>query len=191
MRKPNEMNYYLDIEPMPDADFDLHSLIGILYEKIHLLLVQNKGVNIGISFPQKTDFSLGNTLRLHGSAADLSIPEKKDWQKGLRDYLKTGPVSQIPQTAKYRLVKRAQSKSNPARLRRRLMKRHSISEEEAVKRIPDSMEKFLELPFVMMRSSSSQQHFRLFLQHGPLLDSPVKGTFNTYGLSTTATIPWF
>ncbi|WP_244588639.1 type I-F CRISPR-associated endoribonuclease Cas6/Csy4, partial [Escherichia coli] len=41
-------------------------------------------------------------------------------------------------------------------------------------------------PFV-----TSQQQFKLFIRHGDLLTEPVKGEFSSYGLSATATIPWF
>ncbi len=42
-----------------------------------------------------------------------------------------------------------------------------------------------------MKSLSSQQQFKLFIRHGDLLTEPVKGEFSSYGLSATATIPWF
>lgn len=42
-----------------------------------------------------------------------------------------------------------------------------------------------------MKSLSSQQQFKLFIRHGDLLKEPVKGEFSSYGLSATATIPWF
>ncbi|WP_152482130.1 type I-F CRISPR-associated endoribonuclease Cas6/Csy4, partial [Dickeya sp. DW 0440] len=35
------------------------------------------------------------------------------------------------------------------------------------------------------------QPFLLFVEHGPLQDTPVAGVFSSYGLSATATIPWF
>jgi CRISPR-associated endonuclease Csy4 len=42
----------------------------------------------------------------------------------------------------------------------------------------------------MLHSQSTGQPFRLFLDHRPC-DTASAGPFNTYGLSTTATIPWF
>jgi CRISPR-associated endonuclease Csy4 len=39
-------------------------------------------------------------------------------------------------------------------------------------------------------SQSTGHRFRLFAEHKPA-PFPVVGTFNAYGLSSTATVPWF
>lgn len=48
-----------------------------------------------------------------------------------------------------------------------------------------------DLPWLNLRSLSTGQSFRLFIRHGELLSAPVVGMFSTYGLSATATVPWF
>ena len=100
-------------------------------------------------------------------------------------------VQPIPTNVSYRNVKRAQSKSNSARLRRRSVAKGWLSEEEAKRKIPDNNNKYLKLPFVKVKSSSSGQQFRLFIDHGSILEEKTIGTFNAYGLSSSATIPWF
>ena len=63
----------------------------------------------------------------------------------------------------YQVVKRVRAKSNADRIRRRAIKRHMITQKEAFERIPNSVEKKLSLPFVVMGSGSTQQKFRLFI----------------------------
>jgi CRISPR-associated endonuclease Csy4 len=71
------------------------------------------------------------------------------------------------------------------------MKRKGISVEEARQAIPDSVSKRSDLPFVMMKSGSSGHGFYLFIEHLAPQETSVAGEFSRYGLSTTATVPWF
>jgi CRISPR-associated endonuclease Csy4 len=48
-----------------------------------------------------------------------------------------------------------------------------------------------DLPWINLRSLSNGQSFRLFIRHGDILAFPVGGEFSNYGLSSTATVPWF
>ena len=48
-----------------------------------------------------------------------------------------------------------------------------------------------DLPWINLRSLSNGQPFRLFIRHGDILAVPVGGEFSNYGLSSTATVPWF
>ena len=72
------------------------------------------------------------------------------------------------------------------------MKRHhSLTQEQASERIPDSLARTTPLPYVQLASTSTAQQFRLFLALGAVQEAVQAGGFNAYGLSTTATIPWF
>ena len=86
------------------------------------------------------------------------------------------------------MVRRVQAKSAHNK-RRRSVAKGWLSEEEAQVRIPDAQQKAMSLPYAEMHSLSTQSRMRLYIEHGPLLDKPVAGMFNAYGLSTTATIP--
>ena len=97
----------------------------------------------------------------------------------------------MPAHAAHRTLRRVQVKSSPERLRRRLMKRHQLSEAQARERIPDSVGRMTDLPYVPMASTSTAQQFKLFLALGAAQPQPQAGDFNTYGLSATATVPWF
>ena len=71
------------------------------------------------------------------------------------------------------------------------MKRHDLNETDALLQIPDGVTEQLNLPYIQMRSGSSGQSFRLFLDLSEPQTSVNQGAFNTYGLSATLTIPWF
>ncbi|GHT93523.1 type I-F CRISPR-associated endoribonuclease Cas6/Csy4 [Betaproteobacteria bacterium] len=187
------MDHYLDIHLRPDPELPGTHLMATLFAKLHSVLVALATQNIGVSFPQidKSPIGLGEHLRLHGTAAALDALMARPWLNGLHDYLSLGEKHPVPTKIQFRAVRRVQTKSSSDRLRRRQIRRHGLSEEEARERIPDSAAKTLALPYLQLRSQSTGQHFRLFIQHGELQTSPVDGVFNSYGLSQQATIPWF
>ncbi|ELY4704820.1 type I-F CRISPR-associated endoribonuclease Cas6/Csy4 [Cronobacter sakazakii] len=66
-----------------------------------------------------------------------------------------------------------------------------MTEEEAQQRLSGLQVQQTALPWIQVKSLSSGQQYRLFIQHGALQPTPVSGTFSSYGLSASATIPWF
>jgi CRISPR-associated endonuclease Csy4 len=186
------MSHYLDILLRPDPEIAPHQLLAALYAKLHLALVQLDSSTLGVSFPGYTEkpASLGNRLRVLGPEADLKRLMALPWLGGLQDHIELLAVAVVPPQVGYRRLSRVQAKSSPERLRRRQMKRHGLTEEEARARVPDSCAETLALPFVMLRSASTTQIFRLFLRCAEV-EAAADGTFNTYGLSATATTPWF
>lgn len=187
------MDHYLDIRLRPDPEFAPHLLMSALFSKLHRALVQRRSRNIGVSFPdmQAQAPSLGPCLRLHGSLAELDALMAETWLTGMRDHTEYGDPEPVPNRALHRWVRRVQAKSSPERIRRRLIRRHDLSEQDALARVPDGAAERLSLPFVQVQSRSTGQHFRLFIEHSPPQDSPAPGGFNTYGLSQGATVPWF
>ncbi|WP_374438483.1 type I-F CRISPR-associated endoribonuclease Cas6/Csy4 [Pseudomonas panipatensis] len=187
------MDHYLDIRLRPDPEFPAMHLMSALFAKLHRALVALPNENIGVSFPDVDEQRpwLGERLRLHGSAAALDRLMAQPWLNGMRDHLRQGDCLAVPAQALYRQVRRVQTKSSPERLRRRQMRRHGLSEEEARQRIPDHSARSLDLPYLHLASQSTGQRFRLFIQHGPLLAEPIDGACNRYGLGEGATVPWF
>ena len=187
------MDYFVDIEVRPDPEFPANQLISALFAKLHRGLVGLSTTGIGVSFPRfdVAPPNLGTCLRLHGQRSVLSALMESDWLNGMRDHVVGSVPSPVPSNAQHRILKRIQTKSSPERLRRRLMHRHGLSEQEALQRIPNEAARFSRLPFVQLRSTSTGQNFRVFFDHGPLQPSAVPGDFNAYGLSQEATIPWF
>lgn len=187
------MDHYIDLKLLPDPEFAQTQLMSALFSKLHRGLSDLARDDVGVSFPAVKSGArgLGDCLRVHGTADALDKLLALNWLTGMRDHVQPSAVTAVPADAKHRAVSRVQVDSNPERARRRLIKRHGISEEEARKRIPDSAAKRCDLPFVVTRSNSSGERFNLFIRHGPLLDSPQTGTFSHYGLSSTTTVPWF
>lgn len=187
------MDHYVDIDLRPDPEFPPHQLMAALYAKLHRALVAQGNTAIGVSFPGFDSKAphLGAQLRLHGGHSVLSMLLAGDWLTGMRDHVALTPPAPVPDNAKHRCVARVQVKSSPERLRRRLMRRQNIDEQEARRRIPDESARFAHLPFIQLRSTSTGQTFRLFIEHGPIQPTAATGDFNAYGLSQGATIPWF
>lgn len=187
------MDSYLDIQLLPDPEFSPPMLMSALFAKLHRGLVQHGRGNVGISFPDLSDTgrTLGNRLRLNGTSDALDALMQIGWLHGMRDHVETSGVSALPANCSHRVVRRVQAKSSPERLRRRLMARQGMDAAAARQAIPDSAAERLHLPYVTLASRSTNQHFRLFIEHLPVQDTPVAGTFTSYGLSTTATVPWF
>lgn len=187
------MDAYLEIRLLPDPEFTPTTLMNALFSKLHRGLVTHGGRNIGVSFPDvgKNGRSLGERLRLHGSRADLEKLMATNWLVGMRDHAAVSEITEVPAHAKQRVVRRVQAKSNPERQRRRLIARKGITIGQAVQAIPDSAAEKLNLPYLVLISQSTGQQFRLFVEHLVVREQAMSGEFSAYGLSATATVPWF
>jgi CRISPR-associated endonuclease Csy4 len=185
------MDHYCDIKILENPEISQNHIRNTLFGAFHLALVNAGYRDVGISFPEVKDKSLGSLLRIHGSEGALRNLVTDNWWRGMRDYIDLFAVNRIPQVTKYRKVLRVQAKSSPTRLRRRLERRQGITLEEAEKKIPNSIARKLELPYLQISSKSSGHDFLLFVQHGPLMDERQTGLFNSYGLSTGGSVPWF
>lgn len=202
------MDHYVDIQLQPDAEFAPAILMAALFTKLHKALAEGSHQDIGVSFPhmdlveatqpQCTSrtgahprYALGHVLRLHGNSQALQKLLATNWLTGMRDHVSCTAVLVVPAQVGHRVVSRVQAKSSPERLRRRQMRRHGLTKEQAQERIPDSAAEMLNLPFLTLRSQSTGQTFRLFIRLGPEQTMPVLGGFGAYGLSPQTTIPWF
>ncbi len=186
------MDHYVDIRLLPDAEFAPTLLMSALFGKLHRGLVDYGGQDIGVSFPDVAETrTLGSRLRLHGTEKGLQRLMQLGWMQGMRDHAEFGRLQRAPDGARHRVVRRVQAKSSPERLRRRLMSRKQIDAATALRAIPDSVAETLSLPHVVLTSATTGQRFKLFVEHGPVRDAAVLGIFGTYGLSASATVPWF
>lgn len=185
------MDAYLELQLLPDPEFPPAMLMNALFAKLHRALVSHGEGQIGISFPDVGSGQLGQRLRLHGQAGELEKLMASNWLQGMRDHLAAFAIRPVPDGAKHRIVRRVQAQSNPERLRRRLIRRKGIGADEARAAIPDSAAQTLALPSLMVTSQSTQQQFRLFIEHLPVQAESSPGRFSSYGLSNAASIPWF
>jgi CRISPR-associated endonuclease Csy4 len=186
------MDHYVDVQVLPTPEIGEAHVMNTLAAKLHLMLAEFQSDDIGVSFPgyQLRPPRLGNVLRLHSSRSRLEQLMSRPWMLGLYDYVRIVGVAPIPKTGSHCSVRRIQVRSSAERIRRRQMRRHGWSAEEAQVRIPDTVERRLNLPFLSLRSSSTGQLFHLFIEQRQA-GSPAPGRFNAYGLSQAATVPWF
>lgn len=183
------MNYYVNITILPDPEFTAPILMNSLYSKFHKALCDLNSKSIGISFPGY-DKTLGDVFRIHGSESELNDLQGLNWIGGMSGYCDISNVSIIPELTKHRTVSRKQSTMSNSKLNR-LIKRGSIKESEIEEYKNKMLSKDLKLPFANLVSGSNGQRHRRYIQLGELVDSPVNGVFDEFGLSKTATVPWF
>lgn len=184
------MDHYLEIRVLPDPEFSEEMLMAALFAKLHRALGSRGKGDIGVSFPLH-GLKPGICLRLHGKNLALHELESMTWRKGLNDYCQCSEVMPVPEVKGWRCVSRVQVNSSPQRLLRRSVRKGWLTEEEAQQRSLLMQEKHTDLPWLNMRSLSSGQMFRSFIRHGEILSEPLTGEFSSYGLSQTATVPWF
>ena len=183
------MNHYIDIVIKPDKEMRENVLLNKVYTKLHKALSEKKLTDVGVSFP-RYKILLGNVIRIHGGEARLLELEAISWLGGLCGCCDVSTAQKVPEGTAYRTISRKQSNMTEAKLRR-LIKRGSISP-EAVKAYKAKMfEKGLENPYLELESASNRHKHRRYLQLGELRPMPVEGEFDQFGLSKTATIPWF
>lgn len=188
------MNSYIDIQVYPATEIPAHSVLATLYDRLHGALVQLRRTDIAVAFPEYSlkPRSVGNTIRIISAVDALQMLMAIPWINSLKDYVSIDVQKSIPSNAPHRRFTRVQVKSSPERLRRRFLQRHpQTSPEEACNRFPDNAAMKLELPFIQLYSASTGQQYPLFLRLGAKEPMAMHGEFNSYGLSQTATIPWF
>ena len=180
------MDHYIDIKVMPDLETTAQTLMNNLYAKLHRMLGTGQ---LGVSFP-RVDLTLGDTLRIHGSTTDVHQLMRIDWIAQLKDYVRCSEILPVPPHAKHRTVKRVQIKSMHNK-RQRSIRKGWLTEAQALEKMPDHLERPVQLPFAQIRSLSTKQVHRIYMQHGDFCSPNASGLFNSYGLSATKTIPWF
>ena len=189
------MDHHIDITILPDPEFMPAMLMSALFNKFHRALVEMKTNRVAVSFPayvaKGKGRTLGNKFRLHGNAANLQTLMASNWLKGMNDHIDKTDVLAVPTDHKHLQVSRVQCASNVERKRSRFMRKHNVTREEAVTALPDSVEQRLNLPFVVLKSASTGQQFRLFINQQSVNDENPDATFNRYGLSPQGTVPSF
>ena len=185
--------HYIDFMVVSGPESTVSQLLGALYDRLHLALVEQRLESIGVSFPgySTNPRTLGNVLRLHGEPAALNQLMDTNWLKGVRDHVRMTSIMPTPADALHRVVSRRQFKTSAERLRRRRMKRKGETAEQVAQAIPVTVERRPDLPYVHLRSLSNRQSFCLFIAVGPPQSRPIPGVFNSYGLGQVTTVPWF
>ncbi len=183
------MKYFIDITLKPDAEIRENVLMNTVYSKFHKALFTLKSTSIGASFP-RYKVLLGKVLRIHGDQSYLNDLQGLDWLGGIKGYCEISNVLPVPETAKHRTVSRKQANMTEAKLRR-LIARNSITQAEVKTYKAKMFTQSLDNAYFELVSSSSGEKHRRYIQFGDLKDTPVKGAFDSFGLSKQATVPWF
>ncbi len=183
------MDYYIDVLIKPDEEMRENLLLNKVYTKLHKALYTLKSTTIGISFPQY-EVRLGKLLRVHGSRTALHQLDETEWLGGLVGYCDVTEVTAIPDIVNYQIVSRKQPTMTQAKLKR-LIKRRSISEAEIKAYKAKMFARGLDEPYLELNSGSNGNSYRRYISFSKLLDSPVAGEFDQFGLSKQATVPIF
>ena len=186
------MDHYVDIQVLHDPEFLETTLMNELFSKLHRALGKHGQGKIGVSFPDhgKTSKTLGARIRLHGSKEVLEEFMQTQWITGMTDYCRVSAVRPVPPQTSFCTVRRVQVKSAYNK-RKRSVAKGWLDESEAQKRIPDSQQRMLDLPYAQLRSLSNGSMMRVYIEHSKPVQQSVTGSFSAYGLSSTATVPWF
>ncbi len=184
------MEYYINLLFQADDEVPIYFIRNKAFTKLHKTLHDHQQTSIGVSFP-KYKLKLGDVLRLHGSKDELEALQKTNWLGGLVGYCEVSDILPVPEKVSgYRTVSRIRQNMTNAKLNR-LIKRGSISD-ESVKSYKEKMfATGLDNPFLELHSKSTGEKYRVYIAFGDLLDQPIVGQFNHFGLSKAATIPWF
>ncbi|MDT8405902.1 MAG: type I-F CRISPR-associated endoribonuclease Cas6/Csy4 [Methylococcales bacterium] len=183
------MQHFIDVRIKPDAELRENVLLNKVYTKLHKALCDLKSTDIGVSFPEYK-LKLGCVIRVHATENRLKTLQQSGWLGGLIGYCEVSPVQSIPDQVPYRTVSRIQSTMSPAKLKR-LIKRGSIQESEIKQYKAKMFQKGLDNPFLELESESNGHLHRRYITFSELTDKPILGEFDQFGLSKTATIPWF
>ncbi len=193
------MEHYLDIKIVPDDDVPIYFIRNKVYSKLHKALSSLSSTDIGISFPQYK-IKLGNVIRLHGTDKNLAELQDINWLGGLSGYCDVSEAQVVPsQIAGYRVISRKQPTMNI----RKLEKRVQYQKAQGVLKTQDEVKEYekqykakmyatgLDNPYLELESSSNGHKHRRYIQFGEVVERPIKGEFDTFGLSKAATVPWF
>lgn len=194
------MKFYLEITLLPNAEVNIYFLWSKVFQQIHLGLVEIKDnqdcVPIGISFPEYTISKkfgvLGSKLRLFAKdEATLMQFDAANRLSRLRDYVHWTGIRPVPEKLiGYATYQRQQPKTNKERLARRYALRHNEDYNTALLRYSEIESKFMALPFIRLKSLSSDKVFCLWIKK-TVVPKPSETTYSSYGLSAISTVPEF
>lgn len=200
------MKYYLDITLLPDAEANLGFLWQKIFQQVHIALVDNKvadnesAIALSIVDYGDKDFPLGNKLRL--LAKNQEALQKLDinhWLNRLSDYCHIKPIKPVPtDVTQYACFKRKPVKSIEKKAQRRAVHLNKPYDEVLAYLLEEGRSKKSELPFINIESQETKKRvdqavscrFFIFIEQ-LLFEAPIAGKFDCYGLSKTATVPWF
>lgn len=199
----NKLVYFQDITLIEQPEISLGFLWSKVFMQLHLALADiksKKGISdIGISIPEYqqpgSKFPLGTKLRVFAISKErLDDLNLELWFKQLSDYIHIRKEPRkVPErlVSSYAIFSRKVVKSGVECLaRRRARKDPSITYEEALRRLYLSS-RDCNLPYVNLKSLSSNHDFKLFIERKMVDQTEDVTEFSSYGLSKVTAVPIF
>lgn len=200
------MKYYFDITLVPNAEANLGFLWQKIFQQVHIALVDNKvgdnesAIALSVVDYGDKDFPLGSKLRLLAGSEDALVKlDIQQWLKRLSDYCHIKPIKNVPDDIKqYARFKRKPVKSIERKAKRRAEHLKKPYAEALAYLVKEGRSAECKLPFINVESQDTKKRgeqgvssqFLLFIERS-LFEVPASGKFDCYGLSKTATVPWF
>lgn len=197
------MNYYQELTIINNPELSLYELWSKLYMQLHLAFVEQKDANeqvpYGVSFPEyvnkeedgRNTISLGTKLRIFANNVDEFQALNLDkWLDRLTDYVHIKKPKPVVNVKYFLSVNRYRPKGSVEKLARRQAKHNGISITAATDKLGSYTQKLITYPFIKINSLHDKKSFSLCINQQKVNNSCI-GKFNTYGLSKTATVPWF
>lgn len=189
------MQFYQEITFIVQEDISLNFIRNQAFKQLHVALVdmhnrqQHKG--IGFSFPgyvfepDQGKIGLGKTMRIFAQTeAELMALNAGLWLSRLTDYVHISSIKPVPnRVMHYAIYQRKQVKSSVKRLARRYAKRKHVTFEDAMAHLNGKTPEYCDLPYVQMKSESTDQRFHLLIHKVKVTAPTEAANFTTYGLS--------
>ena len=189
------LTHYFEIKAIPHEELPQSAITSLAMQDLHLALKEFQG-QIGLGFPcyQKQTINIGGSIRCFASQELLESLKLKLLDKNISDYVIYSDIHPLPQSIKGHVnYSRVQNKgSSDLKRTQKRMKQRGSSDEDIVRvlNLKAQRQKAISLPHVHMKSSSTGQQFLLMIKENQV-KAKVDGAFNSYGLSNTATVPYF
>lgn len=188
------LTHYFEIKAIPQAELTQSMVISHLMQRLHLHLPAFNGT-IGLGFPAYGQHkTLGGIIRAYGPQEDVAqLAQALRQHPDCADYALLSTPKEIPSGVnEHRCFSRVHSKglSDFKRSQKRLTAQGKWSEEVA-KSMRAKFSRPLNLPHVHMSSKSTgQANFMLWIKQSKPTQA-IEGSFNGYGLSHQASVPFF
>lgn len=182
------MTHYIDIKLKEKTPFEMGELLNNLYSLLHKKIWEMQNTKIGVSFPEYGQH-LGSIVRVHGKDTEIANFHAKSWLGELATECDFSEIKSTPKTCKYAKFSRIQQPQSNSKLKR-FIKRNNPSEEEIRSYKAKLFGGALDLPYLELLSTSTNQRHRIYIRYEA--SEQKDGSFTTYGLSRDgATVPVF
>jgi len=183
------MTHFIELTVNIKKSYKLAEAFNSSFRSIHNQLVKTSLSEVGLSFPDYGEY-LGHSIRLHGTAEQLSVFHGKSWLGQHALTIHHSDIQPIPTQVSHATFSRVQQNQSASKLRR-FISRNQPTDEQIRAYKAKMHQSGLQEPFVELKSSSTEQLHRIYIRK-EMKDSAQAGSFTSYGLSKDgSTVPVF